>query len=135
MKTEPLETDDQPLRRGASIAIWLLLYVLVMGAAVAGLCLARDRVVATLGSPEALAEWRQWAAKTQAPAGEGEPVERRAVKSDEPPALVLMRDHFSAIVMVTLVIGSFLFLFLMFVARGVQASSPRPALAEPGSRH
>ena len=74
--------------------------------------------MANFGSPQALAEWRQWKTETERMRDEGSAGQRRAVKSDEPPALVLMRDSFAAILAGSIAIGSFLFAFLAFIIRG-----------------
>lgn len=98
--------------------LWLLGYLAAMTAVVVGLAVARGRVVATLSTPEARQQWRAWkeqAARRKTAAG---PIERRPIASDEPPALVLLRDHFPAIVVSTFLIVSFLFAFLAFAARG-----------------
>jgi anti-sigma factor RsiW len=98
--------------------IWSLGYLAVMAAIVAALVVARRRVVATLDRPEARAQWRKWKEQTARPADASHPTQRRPVTSDEPPALILMRDRFAAIVVTTVLIGSFLFAFLAFVVRG-----------------
>ena len=105
-------------RRRVRLVLWLVGYVLTMAALVVGMLLARQVVVANFSSPEALAEWRQWKAETERMSHEGGPVQRRAVTSDEPPALVLMRDSFTAILAGSVAIGSFMFAFLAFTIRG-----------------
>jgi hypothetical protein len=104
--------------RNARRVLWFAGYLLTMAAVVAGMYWARQAVVTGFGSPEALAEWRQWKAETERLRKEGGPVQRRAVTSDEPPALVLMRDSFSAILAGSIAIGSFLFAFLAFIIEG-----------------
>ena len=98
--------------------LWLASYVLTMAALVAGMCLARQTVVVNFSSPEALAECRQWKTETERMSHGSGPVQRRAVTSDEPPALVLMRDSFAAILAGSVAIGSFLFVFLAFIIQG-----------------
>jgi hypothetical protein len=104
--------------RRVHLILWLVGYVLTMAALVVGMLLARQVVVANFSSPEALAEWRQWKAETERMRQQGGPVQRRAVTSDEPPALVLMRDSFIPILAGSVAIGSFLFAFLAFTIRG-----------------
>jgi hypothetical protein len=99
--------------------IWLAGYLATIGTILLGLRLARQSVIAEAGSPEAIAAWRDWAAETRKAPEPGEPVQRRAVKSDEPPLLILMRDHFLVIEIVSLAIGSFLFAFLGFLMTGI----------------
>jgi hypothetical protein len=108
-------TQNMPTR---AIVLCLLIYLVVISAVVAGLVLARRRVLATLDTPEARREWQAWKAKTAEQQDSAEPVRRRPVKTDEPPALTLLRDRFAAIVATTVLICSFLFAFLAFVIRG-----------------
>jgi hypothetical protein len=110
--------------------LWVASYVLTIAALVAGMCLARQAVMASFGSPEALAQWRQWKAETERMSHEPGPVKRRAVTSDEPPALVLMRDSFGAILAGSVAIGSFLFAFLAFTIRG-SIGTPADTSREP----
>ena len=102
--------------------VWLLAYAAVMTAVVAALVVARKRVLARLDTPEARRQWQAWKEKTADEQVAAGPVRRRAVQSDEPPALILLRDHFAAIVATTVMICSFLFAFLAFVMRGALRS-------------
>jgi hypothetical protein len=96
------------------------MYGLMCLGVIVGLFEARRRTLAQLESPHARQAWQAWKAEAQRQSG---PVARRIPQSNEPPALVLMRDHFGAVLMVSLVIGSFLFGFLAFLLRGVMAQS------------
>ena len=118
-------------RSPVGILVSLLIYATAMALMVWGLCVAQKRVIATLGSPEALAEWRAFAEETRKPPGPGEAVQRRPVKSDEPPSLVLMRDHFIAIAATSLLIGSFVYAFLAFLVLGSWRSKAGPADERP----
>ena len=100
------------------------LYLVAMLLMLWGLRLARQRVIESLGSPEALAEWRAFAEETRKEPVPGQAVERRPVKSDEPPSLVLMRDHFVAIASTSLLIGSFVYAFLAFLVLGSWRARP-----------
>lgn len=70
--------------------------VLVVATVVGGMIWARQQAIRTYGSTAAQEEWDEWrqVAIDQAQ-GKG-PVMRKAPKSAEPPALVLMRDHFGS---------------------------------------
>jgi hypothetical protein len=96
----------------------LLAYVATMVAVVATLLAARRSALATLDTPQAHEQWRAWKAETERQKKTGGPIDRRTVRSDEPPALILLRDRFPAILVTSLLIGSFLFMFLAFVAWG-----------------
>jgi hypothetical protein len=102
--------------------VLLSAYLATMVVLVATLLVARRHVIATLDTPEGRRQWRAWREQTQK-RQEGGAVVRRPVTADEPPALILLRDYFTAIVITTLAIGSFLFAFVAFAVRG--AFGPR----------
>lgn len=99
--------------------VWFAAYLVTMAAVVGSLCYLRHRVLTDLTRPEALAQWQAWKAATERH-DPGAPVQRRPVSSREPPALVLLRDYFAGILVTSLLVTSFLFLFLMLIARGVR---------------
>lgn len=104
-----------------------------MAAIVASLMVMRRRVVDRLSQPEAIAQWRAWRAETERQSELPGPVQRRAVVSDEPPALVLLRDRFGVIVATSVLIGTFLFAFLAFLGRGmIQDRARRTAANRDG---
>jgi hypothetical protein len=96
----------------------LLAYVATMVAVVAALLVARRSALATLDTPKAREQWRAWKTETERQKKTGDPIDRRSVRSDEPPALILLRDRFPAILVTSVLIGSFLFAFLAFVTWG-----------------
>jgi hypothetical protein len=112
------------------LTIWLLAYVATMALLFVGLRGAREKVISWMGNPESLAAWRDWAEETRRPLEPGQPVARRPVKSDEPPFLILMRDHFGAVQAVSLAISSFLFAFMGFVGHGLWTQRHAPPLDE-----
>lgn len=111
--------------------LWLAAWLAVVAAIVVPLSVMRGRMVERLSRPEAMAEWRTWRAETERRREASGPVERRAAAGDEPPSLVLLRDHFVPIVATSVLMGSFLFAFLAFVARGI---SRERAKAKSGQR-
>jgi hypothetical protein len=111
------------MRLTPSRLAWLLAYLAAMSAVVAALVVARGRVVASLDTPEAREQWQRWKDETRRQS-DG-PIQRRPVRSDEPPALILLRDRFGVIVATSVVICSFLFAFLAFAARGAFGSKSR----------
>jgi hypothetical protein len=118
------------MSRRRFFAVWLATYLATMCAILWGLRQARQSVVAEAGSPAALAAWQDWAAETRKAPKPDQPVERRPVKSDEPPLLILMRDFFLPIEAVSLAVGSFLFAFIGFLAWGIardrRSGGPNP---------
>jgi hypothetical protein len=112
------------VRPAASRAVgylpWLVAYIALMVAIGAVLAYARRQVIAQLDTPEARAQWQAWKAETEKQAQSAGPVARRKVHSDEPPALVLLRDHFATIAAMSLTVASCFFIFLMIVVRGTK---------------
>ena len=105
---------------------WLLAYCTVMGLVLGGLVYGRSQALATYGSEEAQSEWDTWRGDAKQMADGSGPVKRRAPKSPQPPALVLMRDHFAACVGLAVLLSSVLFVTFMFFIRGALRSSPPP---------
>lgn len=79
----------------------------------------RTRVIASLDRPEVRAQWQLWKqeAERQSKLGAG-PVQRRPPRTDEPPALILLRDHFPAVLGSAIVLSSCLYAFLAIALRG-----------------
>lgn len=99
---------------------WLGCYLVFAGLVVGSLWYARAWALAELDRPAARAEWQRWQQEeSQRAAESASPVARRIPKSAEPPVLVILRDSFAGVVVSCLVIGSFLFGFLVIVVRGV----------------
>jgi hypothetical protein len=99
---------------------WLLAYLTVMVLVTAGLVYGRRQALATYGTEQAQTEWNAWRTDAQ---GAG-PVKRREPKSLQPPALVLMRDHFAACLALALLLSTVLFGTFMFLIRGTLESNP-----------
>lgn len=105
----------------------LLGLVVVIALCVVGMSLARKSAIATFGSTTAQAEWDDWRKVAAEQSAAGGPVVRKVPKSNEPPALVLMRDHFgaclgAALIAVVGVYGTFVLLL-----RGAVGPPAEPA--------
>jgi hypothetical protein len=98
--------------------VWGLVYLAVVAAIVWQLGVLRASVLARLGTPAAQAEWEQWRADATKPG----PVARREPKSNEPPALVLLRDYYGVCLGAAIFFSSLLFLVTMLLARGAWAN-------------
>jgi hypothetical protein len=88
---------------------------------------ARRQTIAALDSALARRQWQAWKAEVQREAQRGPAVRRRVPTSEEPPALILLRDHFGAVAFSSAVICTCLYLFLAIVIRGAWfgGSAPR----------
>jgi hypothetical protein len=102
----------------------LLLYVGIIAAVAGALVRARQIAIDTYGSAEAQAEWDEWRDEARQMAEGTGPVQRRVPKSAEPPALVLMRDHFAACLVGSVLLTTVLFATFMFFVRGALAARP-----------
>ena len=106
--------------------LWGLTYLAVMAAVVAAMLKVRRDVSAVYGTPSAQTEWDDWRADAKQMAQGSGPVKRREPKSAEPPALVLMRDHFAVCLVGSLLLTSVLFGTFMIFIRGALAESRSP---------
>ncbi|HEV7221818.1 MAG TPA: hypothetical protein VGN42_03900 [Pirellulales bacterium] len=123
-------------RSGLDLVLWLIAYVGLLAIVSTSLVYVRRQKVAELSSPQALADWQAWKAETERQAGLPGLPSRRPVHSDEPPTLILLRDHFGVVLTMSLTVASCLFGFLMFVIRGAQRqASPRLATDETRMEH
>jgi hypothetical protein len=84
------------LIRSRSDVILAIVYVAAIAGVAAGMFVLRQRALASYGSPDAATEWQEWKQGATEMSEQPGPVRRRPPKSDEPPALILMRDHFGA---------------------------------------
>jgi len=110
-------------------ALVALILVAAVGGAVFRL---RENVLAVYGTPEAQVEWDTWREDATRLAEGAGPVKRRAPTSAEPPALVLMRDHFAVCLGLAVVLSTVLFGTLMLFIRGA-LNTPMPAKKQPPS--
>ena len=93
-------------------------YLAMVTLIVWGLFNYRSGAIETYGTDRASAQWQDWRQAAEKLGNEG-PVARRVPKSGEPPALVLMRDHFSACLGISILLSSCLFGWMMICVRGV----------------
>ena len=103
---------------------WAVLYLIAMLAVVGGLLVARGRAMQTFGTAEARAQWERWREDVRQLPPQTTPTQRRVPRSTEPPALVLMRDHFTACLSIAVILSTALFVTTMVVVRGALAPSP-----------
>lgn len=112
---------------------WLATWALTMIATVAIMSRVRQRELERFQQPDQAAAWDAW--RSAAAAGGG-PVARRTPKSDEPPTLRLLRDHYAVCLGGMLVFESVFLGFLgllvcgMLADRHARLKSPR-SRAEP----
>jgi hypothetical protein len=102
-------------------AIWALAYVVFLSVIVAAVIYGRRQALAVYGSDEAQDQWNEWREDASQMAKGAGPVKRRAPKSAEPPALVLMRDYFVVCLALAIILSTVLFgTFMVFVRGAMQ---------------
>jgi hypothetical protein len=85
---------------------------------------ARSWTLETLATPKASDDWNHWKHRASQLAGDDGPVQRRAPSSNEPPGLILLRDHFAVCGLAVITLGSLLFFSTAVALRGVLTPSP-----------
>jgi len=112
-------------RREVANLIWLVAYLVYVAAVVLLVLYARGVTLREMDTPEARAQWQAW---REAPPNQdtGGPVRRQPPSASEPPALLLMRDHFAVVMSGAVIFGSLLFAAIMMAARGVLSSGRAP---------
>jgi hypothetical protein len=121
-------TAKSVFRRGN--LLWLAAYLVVVTGVVLVMLQLRLVTLRSLDTPEAQAEWNAW---REAPPNVRTdlPVRRHPPSSDEPPALILMRDYFPVMMAAAVVFGSLLFAAIALAARGALWRD-RPHASSPG---
>jgi hypothetical protein len=104
--------------------IVLIGYLAVVVGVLLGFQSARDWAHTALSNPQATEEWQDWTSdEATRAASPDQPVRRRTPKSAEPPALVLLRDYFVAVVGASLVIATFAYALMAWMIWGVATHS------------
>ena len=111
---------SSPQRIGRWLRWWIIGYAALVGAVVAAMIWARRSTVAQLSSPKSISDWQAWRedVREQQQLHSG-PVKRRVPKSDEPPALTLLRDYFTVMMVGALLFSSMLYWVLAWFITGI----------------
>ena len=85
-----------------------------------------------MSSPESISAWQAWRGDVFDEQSQPGPVERRVPNSDEPPALVLMRDYFPVLMIGALVFISMPYWIIAWFVTGMISSNRQGEVpAEP----
>ena len=112
-----MQTFDVKSRKWIGI-IALAVYFSAVAAVVGSMLYIRGVTLATLDTSKATAEWMKWR-DDAASENQSGPVHRRPPKAIEPPAIILMRDHFVPCLVMAVVTTSLLFGVMLLVIHGV----------------
>jgi hypothetical protein len=96
-------------------------YLLCMAAVAYGMFTARRSAIRNYGSATAADQWETWRVEAASQSGGEGPVVRRPPKSEKPPALMLMTEHFGTCLALSLLLTSILYATLVVMVRGAAA--------------
>jgi hypothetical protein len=106
---------------------WLVAYALVLFAVVVAMFKARDWILEELATSKSLADWQTWRDDVRKQQDQPGPVQRRVPKSSEPPALVMMRDHFAVSLFGAVLFSTMLYWVFAWFTMGVLRPANREA--------
>jgi hypothetical protein len=101
---------------------WTVGYVGLVGVILVAMLRMRHSTVAQMSEPTSIADWQAWRADVSEQQSRRGPVERRVPKSEQPPALVLMRDYFTVLMIGALLFSSMLYWIIAWFVTGLVAS-------------
>jgi hypothetical protein len=96
---------------------WIVGYMFLVSAVVGAMFWARQSAMSS-----SISEWQTWREAERKQQSGPKVVERRVPKSDEPPALVLMRDFFAVLMVGALVFSSMLYWIIAWFITGIMRS-------------
>ena len=94
------------------------IYLACMAAVAYGMMLARQSTIRNYGSQIAATDWQEWRSVAMEQSQGDGPVVRRPPKSEQPPALMLMTQHFATCLTLSLLLTSILYATLTMMVRG-----------------
>jgi hypothetical protein len=98
---------------------WILGYVVLIGVVAGTMFWLRQSAIADWSSPKSISDWHAWREDVREQQITRGPVERRVPKSDEPPALVLMRDYFAVMMFGAILFSSLLYWLMAWFVTGI----------------
>jgi hypothetical protein len=106
-------------RKRSWLRLCVLGYVLLLAAIGVAMIWLRQTALS-----QSVADWQAWRNDVQTQQGVAGPVQRSVPKSEEPPALVLLRDHFGVMVAGAVLFSSLLYwVTAWFVTGALQSKS------------
>ena len=98
--------------------VWFGIYLAAMIVITWGLSRARLAALNKLSTEQAQNAWQEWRNAAREQSSDG-PVKRRVPQSEEPPGLVLLRDHFTTSWLILAVLTSMVLATFAWMIRGV----------------
>jgi hypothetical protein len=109
----------------AAHLVWLMSYAALIVLMVNVLGAYRTSALSAYATSQAAHDWQQWRSAAAELSATG-PVQRAEPKSVEPPALVLMRDHYHACLAIALLLSSVLYATFAVSIRGALRTRVTP---------
>lgn len=109
---------------------WLLAYMVFLTAVIFATFKTREWALEQLATPKSLAEWQSWRNDVRQQQVRPGPVQRRVPKSEEPPALVMMRDHFVVSLCGAVLFSTLLYWVCAWFVMGMIKSTKSAAIVE-----
>jgi len=98
---------------------WIVAYVVLLAGVVVGVRKCRDWAVSQLATPKSIADWQAWREDVRTNQDKSIGVQRRVPKSAEPPALIMMRDHFAVSMIGAVLFSSALYWVFAWFVMGI----------------
>lgn len=109
------------------VLIWNVIYVALTAGLAWGVLSVRDRHLEWAAQPQSRAEWEAWKeAVRDGNESASQPIARRVLTADEPPATILLRDHFPGVCLTLFLVWTAFFAFMAMVTTGVLRGTPPP---------
>src|SRR2546423_632305 len=109
---------NSPQRNSRWLRWWLAGYIALVVMVLSAMFWARRSAV-QMSSSESISDWQSWREDVREQQSQHGPVERRVPQSDEPPALVLMRDYFMVMMVGALLFSSMLYWVIAWFITGI----------------
>jgi hypothetical protein len=98
---------------------WIVGYTVLFAAVIGTMLWIRQWAIPDLSSSKSISQWQVWREDVRGQQANRGPVERRVPKSDEPPALVLMRDYFTVLMFGAILFSSMLYWIMAWFVTGI----------------
>jgi hypothetical protein len=99
--------------------VWIVGYAVMTVTVVWTMFAARDRALEQLSTAQSVAQWQAWREDVRQQQTQPSSVQLRVPKSSEPPALVLMRDHFAVSMFGAVLFSTALYWVLAWFISGI----------------
>lgn len=107
--------------------ITAVVYIALIGGLVISFSRAANWAESNYQSEQAFENWEQWRQEAKEQSQGKGPVKRRVPKTEAPPALILVKEHYYSLLTISIVLSTALYATFAFFVRGVFLSGePAP---------